>query len=682
LEKDKSLPDSIKDSYKKSYEDIIALHQSFVDLSKTDGFIPPTDKAIELNGQLEQLGLTLGNLKLRQRSEEAEQYANSLEGLADRLAKLNSGDAGAINGVLDRVGKDVLRERIALAEENIELEARMATVGDDSASRYRNAWLRAIYDVKNASEEAKVSQITSQVQIADQTVFNAEKARAGILDAMAGAKGYTEIFQDAFLAVNDKIGKGIETVLHKATEGLGVFGDILADVASQLLKMIANRVMIKLLDSLLGSATAVPGGGNGGGIGGIFSTILNTGLGILTGGGGNRGANGSSTSINANAIAALGAVSGLNVGAMSNSSVSGNINWNNVIANVAGGGSSLTELDLLGRSTSVNPTHELGHSILRNGANGAGNSILSSLLGGGGFTGLGASLGAMAPLLGLSLGAGVGGSSISGQILGGIGGLVGGAAIASLLGVGGTGALGGALGLIGGLGTATAGIGLIAAPLLIAGAYFLGRDKLRKKEEKVRTQHINDALAQLDDILKKTRSHELNGDEAIKAAENVREQYRENVNQLKDGKTRRIALNEIPSRIEPKLNEIRAAAKIADEDRLRFEDRVPEFATGGIVPGRFGEPRLVLAHGGEIIANPSQQTPAFIAAASEAGIPGVRGNAGSSGSGGQPVQLNVELVIGTDAQDKLFVNGAKSTKGYNVSIEQQGKARKFRDANF
>ncbi|PYS99126.1 MAG: hypothetical protein DMF63_13740 [Acidobacteria bacterium] len=156
----------------------------------------------------------------------------------------------------------------------------------------------------------------------------------------------------------------------------------------------------------------------------------------------------------------------------------------------------------------------------------------------------------------------------------------------------------------------------------------------------------------------------------------VRDTYRTNVSQLKDRKTRNIALNEINDRINPKIAEITAAASQLDNDRKHFEDLIPEFATGGIVPGQFGAPRLVLAHGGEIIANANQQTPDLLNAASRAGIPGVRG---SQAGGGASQSLYVELHVGTKTQNELFVNGAKSNEGYDIIVKQSKKNSSFDD---
>jgi hypothetical protein len=296
---------------------------------------------------------------------------------------------------------------------------------------------------------------------------------------------------------------------------------------------------------------------------------------------------------------------------------------------------------------------------------------------------VGAGLAGLAPLLGAGLGSSLGGSSLTGSILGGLGGAA--AGITGLiglgaLGIGGTaisGVLGGITGALG-ISLATLGpIAAIAAPALLLGAFFLGRDKRRKQAEVQRTQYITDALKQLDEVLVNVRGHKYDsGQEAIDAANSIKESYRQSANSITDTKTRNIALKEITDRIDPKIAEITAAAGQLDGARTHFNDLVPEFATGGIVPGQFGSPRLVLAHGGEIIANMSQQTPDLLNAAAKAGIPGVRGDAGSgSGSG----SVNVELFVGKEMQNELFVNGAKSSKGASVLRQQNQKTSAFDD---
>src|SRR5262249_20236328 len=94
------------------------------------------------------------------------------------------------------------------------------------------------------------------------------------------------------------------------------------------------------------------------------------------------------------------------------------------------------------------------------GTFGGGGTAKPSFLGS-----LGKSLGSLAPLLGFSLGSGIGGTSTAGNILGSLGGLGAGIGIGSLIaGASAPGAFGSVLGL-----SSIAGpIGLAAAPLLLA----------------------------------------------------------------------------------------------------------------------------------------------------------------------------------------------------------------------
>ncbi len=279
----------------------------------------------------------------------------------------------------------------------------------------------------------------------------------------------------------------------------------------------------------------------------------------------------------------------------------------------------------------------LGSGPLTNanaGANGAGSGrILGSItgiLGGGskgGFSGLfkalnlkgiGGSLIASAPMFGASLGGLLGGSSRGGSILGQAGGLLG-----SVAGLGAAGLVGGALGpgsilgglfgggsllggLFGGIGSSVAGLfgsttmatsalagalgaTVVLAPIagaLLLGAYFLGRNKKRREEEKIRNQAMTEALPQLQKILQDVRTDKLDGDSALQQATDLRKSYIDQMSKLKDKKTRNIALADV-SRIDTIISQIKVAAGV-QRRRKEFTDKVvPTYATGGVSSGSF-----------------------------------------------------------------------------------------------
>jgi hypothetical protein len=318
-------------------------------------------------------------------------------------------------------------------------------------------------------------------------------------------------------------------------------------------------------------------------------------------------------------------------------------------------------------------------------------SILAGILGkggsssattGGGWGGILSSLKASAPMLGLTLGAGlgasVGGQSRLGRVLGGVAG----GALGLSAGLAGFFALGGTVGA-GSLGTAA---GVIAGALpfiapiagvLLVGSYLLGRNQRRREEEKIRDAAATDALSALDKLLLDVQRHRIDGSDALAQAAQIREQYLRAADKMKDKKTRNHHLQDV-YRLDLKIANIRRAAETAMNDNRRFQNRLPEFATGGVVPGQKGEPRLVLAHGGERISSLTQMAEERVAA--ETGYAaGIRGN---SGNGGRSFNVHVELSLGTETQNQLFVNGAKSDKGYNVIVRQSEKGLKKGDMNF
>jgi hypothetical protein len=201
---------------------------------------------------------------------------------------------------------------------------------------------------------------------------------------------------------------------------------------------------------------------------------------------------------------------------------------------------------------------------------------------------LGKMLGSMAPALGSSLGGMLGGSSTVGSLLGSAGGLFGGLAVSSLLSGGMTGAnlssgIFGSLAHIAGAAGAT-GIGLAVAAAFMIGAFFLGRDKQRKTDEKTRNQAMVDSFQQLDELLRQVNADEIEGSAGVSQANNIRSQYMDQMSKLKDSKTRNIALKDV-SRIDDKISLIKAAASNQTSRKALDAKLVPTFADGGFVGG-------------------------------------------------------------------------------------------------
>lgn len=294
---------------------------------------------------------------------------------------------------------------------------------------------------------------------------------------------------------------------------------------------------------------------------------------------------------------------------------------------------------------------------------------------------IGKSLAAAAPFLGLSIGSSLGGQSTAGQILGGAGGLLAGGGLAGLLV--GKGALAAGLGggAFGGAAAAflTNPFTIAAGAALLVGSFFLGRAKQRRADEKQADTYWVEYSNALDKLTKDVRANRIDGDDALVQAAAARQQAIDQINTIKTKSVRESRLkNQISDVDRLKLEPLRQA--VAEQKRRKdFDSKlIPEFATGGRVPGSPNEKRLILAHGGELIANLSQQTPELIAAARGAGVPGV---AGSKTTGASPSQaLYVEVLLGTETQDQIFVNGARSDGGFKVILQQNKRAKTFKEA--
>jgi hypothetical protein len=252
-------------------------------------------------------------------------------------------------------------------------------------------------------------------------------------------------------------------------------------------------------------------------------------------------------------------------------------------------------LPTLSGGSAINQALSGARGLLSGG--GAGGGLLSRLLGTG--KGLLGSLGPQLPFMGLGLGMAAGGGGLGG-ILGGFGGGLAGLGLGAALSPGFAMGIGGALTSLGmpGLGaffSATSGLALlgpiaaVAAPLII-GAMILKRNKARREGEKVRQQMSTDIVGRLTQILNDVKSDKLDGPRAISEAEQAFSDYRANMVNIKDSKTRRHAEQYITSREHPpmllmdQINAAVGAQKLREEMKAKF---IPTYAMGGIASSNF-----------------------------------------------------------------------------------------------
>jgi hypothetical protein len=200
----------------------------------------------------------------------------------------------------------------------------------------------------------------------------------------------------------------------------------------------------------------------------------------------------------------------------------------------------------------------------------------------------------MLPGIGMSLGGMLGFGSSGASMLGQVGGLLAGGIGMAFLAPGLlTSAFGGTIAGVGGA-TASAGLGgaiaglltnpftIAAAGALIIGAIIWGITSRRRREEKQRNQAMLDAFSQLDELLKQVNSDQIDGASAVNQANQIRKQYVDQMSQLKDGKTRRIALADV-SRIDARIAQIKQAGEQQTARKALDAKLVPTFADGGKV---------------------------------------------------------------------------------------------------
>ena len=141
----------------------------------------------------------------------------------------------------------VLSERIGLNQEIFDLENRIASVGENSAQRYKAAWLDAILEIKEANISAVESQIRSQVRLADRMTVHTQQVRANVLENLASQRTMTEAIGDGIIDLYDKIAQKSDEFIDNTIGKIPIIGDIAKTVSRNFLTDITTN----LLDSFL-----------------------------------------------------------------------------------------------------------------------------------------------------------------------------------------------------------------------------------------------------------------------------------------------------------------------------------------------------------------------------------------------------------------------------------------------
>lgn len=506
---------------------------------------------------------------------------------------------------------------------------------------YEQAWKQAYASVKQADKDARLAQIYSAVQIADNQVFHAERANAIVLDHLARQKSVSETVADAWINLYEGVASKFDTAIDRMTRKLGIFGSFV----SEILKGIARNLLTRLIGPLFGG-----GGGGGVGLAGSGGGLLG---GLLFGGGGGGGF--------ATPPFVAGGGSGGGLGGLFGGLVGG-------IGKLFGFGSggSSTGSGLVALSD-VKVTGGLDYSgFLKRGlpVPGGATGGLKGILGG-----------AALPLLGASLGGLVGGQSLTGSILGSIGGALGGLVIGAS-----TGLIGGSAGSLFALSGALGPIAAVAAPLLLLGGFFLGRAKQRRQDEQLADSYWSDAGKQIAELTRQVNADRIDGAEALSRAYELRAQAIAQIQTIKTRSVRESRLaHQIPDLDRVYIEPLKAAVE-AQAKRRGIDERLkPTYATGGLVPGAFDgrDDVVVRVSRGEAILNPFQIArlggPDAMRAA---GVPGFATGAMISGgqlptvSSSQVVieTLNIELSIGEEDVTRIFLAGGRTKAGRELVV--------------
>lgn len=145
----------------------------------------------------------------------------------------------------------------SLAAEIVALEDRIAHAGEDSALRIQKAHLEAIAEILDADTRAAEERVRNQVRLAEVVSgrVNPERLNDGLLKVLASQKSLQESLEDFRANTAQDAFRGIDTVIDRFAEKLGVAGSAVA----QLAKDLARLALTKGLDKLLGLSSATGG---------------------------------------------------------------------------------------------------------------------------------------------------------------------------------------------------------------------------------------------------------------------------------------------------------------------------------------------------------------------------------------------------------------------------------------
>lgn len=561
------------------------------------------------------------------------------------------------------------RRLLSVKGEELNLLQDIARAQDDLATgpyneslRIQLALLQDIVDIRRRDENAIIAQNRAQLELKDATIVHGQQVRASVMEHFASQRTMTEGWSDGIISAYDKVMGFLDRGIEKLTRGIPIITQLISALVHQLM----NRVFQRFLDAFfpasgggsgLGTqSSGLPTGGGSGG--GIFGSIGNAIKNIFSGGGAGAGVTGTPPFAGDSGFQ-LGPAGGLPIAATP---------WN-LIPAMGGGITAPTSL-------SSQVTNQSSIAAVIQQAARQKESLLSQF-------------GLQSPTGGLS---------------------GGGAALAVSAHYGIFDALFGdnaraALGRFGALSP------LVSSPFTVGFPLFalfqiLGRSAQRRADETKREALSQDTITALNQLLGQARSMDLA--QATAAFEQIRVNYFNGVNQMKDSKTKRIATDwwykpEHP----PQVTWAKVKDAVAAGERAREIEKhlIPEFAHGtnfvprgglfsmvtGLTPVRLTPGEAVFAPGspfGEIVPGQYRGYDSVLTAVPPgskvvprhkvASFPGRQsgGDVGVSvGGGGATVvieELNVhtQLRVGKNDASEIVVTGVETRNGGNAVVKR------------
>lgn len=487
---------------------------------------------------------------------------------------------------------------------------------------------------------------------------------------MRGFGSEVESTGDAFERLGQNISRSFANVKDLLNNLKQSFLTFFRDLLGQGLQRVFGQLFGALTGAIGGTGRAsggVFGGSSGGGIGGAIGGTLG---GLFGGGGGGfltPGFGGGFPAIGGGLAAAgsIGLLGGLPV------------------ANTAGIGAA-GAAGVFGRTATVGAA--------------AGLAGLFRGFGFGRAAGSGGALAALAPLLGAQLGAGLGGQSRLGSIAGAAGGALAGIGLtAAPAALAGSATFGFLAPLFSNPITAVVGAALLASALL------LGRARQRRSDEEQSGIWLQDAINQVMSLKSSAAAGQVTVDQARSIFEG--QILATFVSQISTLKTKSVRESRLTNQVRDLRNlfesQVIPAATSASKRGAISNNLIPEFATGGIVPGldRGYDSVMAYMRPGEMVLTRDQQAVIQRTAGydvfARAGVPDapqsqVGGVPAFAGGGivpmrgiapDEPIQIDlaVNLAIGRQEAGQIVSVGAATGTGRRVVVNQVRKARLDRE---